>query len=73
MESKSYIRLSVEGEFQGVRVEPYAKDHNRIAVYLDEEEDDPMIMSPESAILMLMASHCVPLELVTHGKHKNIH
>jgi hypothetical protein len=75
LEPKSYIRINSEGEPQLVRVEPVIHDGrvdpNVVMVYLDEEGPHEM---PRTAFqMMLMASECVPLEVVAGRQHRRVH
>jgi hypothetical protein len=76
METKSYIRLTEEGEPQLVCVEPAVDewgmiDPSMVSVRVDEEE--PIVLPRFAIVAMLSVSGCVPLEEVTHWKHTRVH
>jgi hypothetical protein len=75
IESKSYIRLTEEGEPQLIRVGPAVNDQGLVnlssaSVYLDEGE--PYVISKGLVESILSTLGCVPLEAVTHWKHTRI-
>lgn len=76
IETKSYIRLTDEGEPQLIRVGPAIDDmgivdYSMVALYVDE--DEPRLVPRSTIEPMLSATECVPLEIVTHWKHRRIH
>lgn len=76
LQPKSYIRISSEGEPQLVRVEPVVMSNGKIdpdfvKIYLDEEGPNEM---PRMAFqMMIMASECIPLEIVAGKQYRRIH
>jgi hypothetical protein len=76
IETKSYIRLTDDGEPQLIRVGPVVDDsgvvdHSMAALYIDE--DEARIIPRFTVESMLEATECVPLEIVSHWKHKKVH
>ena len=71
VESKSFVRLSREGEPQLVLIGPVITesgtlDTEHVAVFLDE--DGPHIVARDAIPALLAASECVPVELMTKNR-----
>ncbi len=70
---KIYFRVSPEGDYQVVRMEPMVTADNTfvagmVRIYVDEQPA-PTILTRDAAYAMLNNTNCVPVEEVMRHKH----